>query len=272
MDAHETVEFAALVTVCGSSAIVGDSPLWLDGLVRDYWTASMERMDRWDRALAACRPNGESESSGRERARLVPVLQELLAGEVLTRVWTAVVAAFDRRHGAGDSEPIVRNVCARHQPFCARVQRCLAAGLATEDAHPTATTAAIAQCCRQAQRWTDLLIGRLAIASPDAAEFAFAADRARDFAADLQQLERTGTNGIAWSITLGSLRSTFRRTAVGPLPNPGLNGRIAATILSGFDPVSSVATGTFESLCIARLACTTTDAAGMIDDLLRLHL
>ena len=110
MHARELVELSAIVSAHGPVPIRGAE--WLSaGGMEEYWTASKIRLDRWGFCLRefmvkANNVNWLETQWGRVRG----VLEEIITGEMLTRVWTAVVCAHDREHGAADAEPIALSV------------------------------------------------------------------------------------------------------------------------------------------------------------------
>ena len=194
------------------------------------------------------------------------MLEEILTGEILTRVWAAVLCAYDRAHGAELAEPIARSVLIGHLEARHRVLTLLVQGPGID----ADEAVKLNYLRRRSERWTDLLVGYL---SPllDTGEFAIDSRRARDFAQDLKYQGNFPGGRHAWPLVLASLRSAFRQ-GLGPLsPNADLNARIAASILSCFPPELFDSTGLFRSLWLLRLANVTNDAQGMIRELLALE-
>jgi len=268
MHARELVELAAIVSAHGPVLVRGMEPLSVTG-VEQYWTASKCRMDRWSRSLKGFTVAVETADAQWRQARwprVRGVLEEILTGEILTRVWAAVLCAYDRARGTELAEPIARSVLighleARHRVLTLLVQ---GPGIDAEEA------VKLNYLRRRSERWTDLLVGYL---SPllDTGEFAIDSRRARDFAQDLKYQCNFPGGRHAWPLVLSSLRSAFQQ-GLGPLsPNADLNARIASSILSCFPPELFDSTGIFRSLWLLRLANVTNDAQGMIRDLLALE-
>ena len=92
--------------------------------------------------------------------------------------------------------------------------------------------------------------------------------RARDFARDLRCQSRQPGGRHAWPLVLSSLRASFRQGLAAASPNADLNGRIATAILSCFPAELFDSTGQFRSLWLLRLSNATSDAQGMIAELL----
>lgn len=265
---RELVELAALVATHGAVLISGPAQLSRSGL-EDYWTASKCRLDRWGRELRKYAV--ESDELGDVWAcdrwpEILPVLQEILSSEVLTRVWGAVVTAYDRRRGTDMAEPIVRSVLVAHLEARSRVLRLIHSGpcLGTEKA------ASLDRHRRRCERWTDLYIGYL-VTADDVAEFAIDPNRAREFADDIRSEDGQGVGRQARSLAMESLRTSFPPDVTGASPNVDLNARIAASVIACFPAEIFESTGLFRSLWLTRIQHTTSDAQEMIDELLSLE-
>jgi len=234
--------------------------------IEQYWTASKCRLDRWGRALRQLAV--ESSEPGlsarrREPSHVWGLMEEILTGEVLTRVWTAALCACDRWRGADLAGPPARSVLIGHLDMRHRVLTLLVRGRTID-----AELAVKLNCLRRrSERWTDVLVGRLA-GLYDIAEFAFDPERARDFGEELQSQRGQEGGRHAWPLLLGSLRAAFRRGLCPISPNADLNAGIAAGVIGCFPPEVFDSAGVFRSFWLERLATITNDAQGMIEDLL----
>ena len=128
----------------------------------------------------------------------------------------------------------------------------------------------INQLRTRCERWTDVLIGYL-LNIEDVSEFAFDPDRARDFAESLDFQRRMGNGPQSWKLTLGSVRAAFRASLCERSASPDLNAQIAASILNCFPPSLFDGTGLVRSIWLTRMQNVTSDAQGMLDDLLSLE-
>ena len=268
MHARELIELAALASFHGPVLIRGTEPISKAHLDR-YWIASKSRLDRWGRALKQVHmaATAAAPKSGRpHRAAIRGLLEEILTGEVLTRVWTAVMCAYDHHHGSGLIEPVVRSVLIGHLEARHRVLTLLVQGPGID----AAEAVKLNRLRRRTERWTDLLVGHLA-GLHDVGEFAVDPRRARDFAEDLRWQSRQQGGRYAWPLTLASLRAAFRQGLAPLSPNPELNTTIAESILSCFQPELFDSTGIFRSAWLMRLSHAAADAQGMIDELLGLE-
>ncbi len=266
MHARELVELAALVAAHGPVLIrsSGEIP---EGAIETYWTASKCRLDRWHRGLRRLAAEMADSAAGSRRlegSRLRGVLEEILTGEVLTRVWTAATCAYDRHRGTDLLEPVARSVLIGHMEARHRVLALLVNGPGVD----AEEAIQLDRLRRRTERWTDVLVGYLA-GLHDISEFAVDPERARDFGEDLAWQSRQKGGGIVWPLVLSSLRASFRHGLSPVSPNADLNAKIAASILSFFPADVFDGTGVPQSLWLLRLTQTTSDAQGMIDALLR---
>lgn len=264
MHARELVELAAIVAAHGPVLIRGGTPIASES-IEQYWTASKVRLDRWAWRLRsfADRPELLVRHGRDPWTEVRGVLEEILTGEMLTRVWTAVLCDCDRRRGVDEAEPVARSVMIGHMEARHRALTLLVHEPAV---NPNAAMQ-LNRLRRRTEHWTDLLVGRLA-ATSDLGEFAFNHQRARDFADDLRQ--RSGLQGgrLVWPLLLASLRTAFRRGLSVESPNADLNARIAASILACFPADLFDSNGLVRSLWLMRLTTAAEDTQGMIDELL----
>ena len=265
MHAGELVQLAAILATHGGLLVRDRAELAASGL-QEYWTASKCRHDRWSRVLADYNAAGKHALIPSRWQAVRPIVEEILLSEVLVRVWTAVLASYDRYRGAAEAEPIARSVLIGQMEARHRAMKLLvyAPGVRIADAID------LNRLRRKAERWTDLLLANLA-RSCRIDELASDPARARDFAADLEQDVTEGRNQQTWPILLASLRSSIASLAVRPTSNADLNERIAASILACFPGELFDSTCQFHSLWVARLRYAADDAQGMIDQLWNLE-
>jgi hypothetical protein len=267
MHARELVELAAVVSTHGP-LLIRQTQRISQSSIDQYWTASKSRLDRWGRALkqlgteaAVAGPSHSGESSD-----ACGLLEEILSGEVLTRVWTAVACAFDRLQQTDQVESVARSVLIGHLEARHRVLTLLVRGpgIDAEEA------VKLNRLRRRTERWTDMLLGYL-MTVYDVREFAIDPQRAKDFSEDLSFQNQMPGGRHAWSLIQASLQAAFGQGLSPTSPNADLNRRIATSILSCFQPELFDGTGLPRSAWLARIANTTTDAVGMIDQLLALE-
>lgn len=264
MHARELLELAAIVSAHGPLLVEATGRLPASSL-DDYWSASKCRLDRWSRSLKqfSDTPPGDRNQRALRWPAIAGVLDEVLTGEVLTRVWTAVLCAYDRRRGQCEAEPVARSVLIGHLEGRHRVLMLLV----KSQAIGAQEAVKLNRLRRRCERWTDVLLSHL-WSLHDLAEFAFEPDRAREFADDLHEQSRQPGGRQAWPLMLASLRAAFQEALLAPSPNADLNAKIGAGILACFPGNLFDSVGLLRSLWLHRLQTTTDDAQGMIDLLL----
>lgn len=263
MHVRDLVEVAAVVAHNGPAIMRGAAPVAHQRLER-YWATSKCRLESWHRALKC----GTPVPTGADRnfdhgVRLRATLDEIFVGEMLTRVWSAVLVGHGRARQGKSDEPIARNVLCSHLEARHRGLSLLL----DQQSLPHDQATAVDRTRRRAERWTDVLIGGLLCAS-DVSEFAVDAERAIDFSADLVRRDSQPDNGQSWRLTLVSLRTAFAAALCPVAANPDANARITAAILGCLGDDLFDSTGLPQSVCMMRMAAVASDAQGMIDDLL----
>ncbi len=263
MHARELVELASLLSAQGPMLVRDAAQLSGQG-VQQYWTASKCRLDRWTRNL-----HGFADGADLLDAAAAPVqwnfvrgvLEEILTGEVLARVWTAVLCLYDRRRGGNELEPLARSIMAGHLEARHRVLRLLVRPRVESE-----RAVKLNRLRRRAERWTDLLVGHL-VPLGDVAEFAVNAERAAEFARDFDYQSRRKAAQQVWPLLHASLRGAFQRGMTPVSPNEDLNAEIGSAILACFPGEAFDSTGLFRSLWLHRMSNVTSDVEGMIDAL-----
>lgn len=263
MHAAELVELGALTAAHGP-ALVKLAPAWTTTALERYWAAGKFRIDAWTRAMRTYTKEIPSAPPAR-RAQLWrqvrPVLEEILTGEVLNRVWTAVMCLCDRKRGCGDAEPVARSVYLGQMEARNRALNLMVYGQGFE----IQEAVALNQIRRRSERWTDLLLGGLLI-EHDTAEFAFDPARAREFAQDLR--EQGGLRGAGWQLTLASLRAAFSQDLAPHTAHPDLNHNLAAAVIELLPSELFDSLGAPQSLWMVRMTSLTDDAQCLLEELL----
>jgi hypothetical protein len=205
-----------------------------------------------------------------ERRRRAPglgsraeTIEEILVSEPLTRVWTASLAAHDRRRGLCEAEAVARSVYIGHLEARNRALSALSRGVADDDLE----NERMDQLRRRTERWADVLVARV-LPAGEVTEFAIDPQRCQLFADDFNDDQRRGEGAQAWQILSASLRAGIRRLRATPGPNADLNARIAVGILGCFEPELFDHGGCFQSLWHARLTAGLVDVQGLVDELL----
>ncbi len=264
MHVRESLELALLLTSHRGELLTHDQKALCTGLDQ-YWTASKKRLDVWFREL---RNFGEMQRDGSPDARRAAwrvirgVLEEILASEVLTRVWTAQVILHEREIESQVASGIVRSILLGHSEARLRTLRLLLDSMASLQDE----TLALNRLRRQAESWNDLLIGHLP-QDPEIQELAFDRQRAADFAQDLLEQPAMRNGGFTWQLLTTSLRGSFASLVQSSPAHAELNRQVAAGILATFEPNVFNATGVLHGRLVQRVAKITDDTQVMLDEL-----
>jgi hypothetical protein len=268
MHVRELVELAALLSGHADVLVGNGTQLTRDGM-SEYWSAAKARMDRWSRSLFSLSLTPKSASSAEFEfvpAVVEPLLHEIFASEVLTRVWAAVVGLFDASTDQCAATAVARSVLIGHQDVRCRALHWLLNGPLAHSPHADAVNLIRRRC----ERWTDLLIANCYHLG-DVSEFSVDAVRAGDFAHDFAQQRRSGTYPVAWSVTMTSLRSALQVGIARDAFSRDANRRISGAVLACLGPDLFTATGSLRTAWLMRLQSVTDDTEGMLSDLLALE-
>ncbi len=261
------VELAATVAYHGEAFLRSTASVSRKG-IESYWLASRNRIDAWSAGLKQLETEVQRQeaeeavlAAGQRESiwdDLLPLAEEVLASEILTRVWAALGCAFDARTQTDDVAPFVRSALVSHLESRHRMLRFVMerSELSSERIRH------IDRIRRQAERWTDVLLGYL-IHYTDIREFAFDDNRVEDFALSLRN--PSSSTDMVKSLLLVSLRTTFGPGFSGACPHPQLNGEICQAVLSCFAADVLDAIGPFQSVWEVRLSQTADDTQGMLD-------
>ncbi|MCE9546889.1 MAG: hypothetical protein K8T25_15545, partial [Planctomycetia bacterium] len=166
---RDEVELAAALAVNSVAGAASATRLSATGL-RQYWTVAKLRLDRWNRFLrgAGSRRTPSEGVPTSHGANTRAWFEEILVGEVLTRVWAANVIAH--HHGVSDGSgreadlpcSIVRRVVESHTQVRHQALQLLAGqeghlplGLSPDEA------AGVDRLRRSIARWIDLLVAHV---------------------------------------------------------------------------------------------------------------
>ena len=266
MHARELVELAAVVATQGPAIVLGSSRLSFRGL-EQYWVASRCRLEHWSRAFKEI---GQPQlawpwsATAGESFRVLSVLEEVLASEVLVRVWGAVLHAYGGQRNTPDPECFGRGVYQGQLDARNRVLKLLVAGPSISSQQAVRLN----ELRQRVDRWSDVLVGCIATAA-DVSEYAPNPEQARQIADELGGVQGLSANPTRWQFTLASLRAAFLNTFETAAANPEANVQIAASILGALDSDSFNSLGLFPTLWQTRLEHMAHDTTLLIDELFR---
>ncbi|MDZ4820950.1 MAG: hypothetical protein SGJ20_18440 [Planctomycetota bacterium] len=267
MHANELVNLAGLVA--------SRAPLFLqirqrlpEIALEAYWSASKCRLDRWGYELTRLKETIDlADPYSSNHQHFWPLADEIVTGEILTRVWTAVLAAHDQSHGSAEAEPIARSVLLGHMEAGNRLLKLINSvkGWRLSD------LVELQRVRRSSERWTDLLLSQL-LPLVDPHELAHEPDRLADFAGDRTLRPADNISRARWSLLLSSLRASFDRPHTlatrNHSPNFDLNRRIGEGILACLRPELFDDAGPLRSPWLLRMSNVADDTEALVNSLL----
>jgi hypothetical protein len=194
--------------------------------------------------------------------RIGPALEEILASELLTRIWTAAAVAHDRNRDEAELEPIARNIWTGHQEARRRLLALMADGRGLEPEE----VEHLNQLRRRVERWCDMLLAHLA-RDVDITEFAFDPERAVEFADDLDHQAAAAERRFTCQLICSSLRAAFGQQLSVQSANADLNRRLAAAIVLCYGNDFLCAVGFGRPLWLTRMTTAADDAQNLLDEL-----
>jgi hypothetical protein len=230
--------------------------------VERYWTISKCRLDRWGRRLRGV--GQEAFVSASLSAQHQALAEEILASEVLTRVWTATMTAHDQHHALDEAEPLARSIYLGHQEARNRVLRWLVHGphLSLRQLDSLNTLR------RRMERWTDSLLAHLAPLI-DISPWVFDHERAADFTQDLADNPHNSQHCV--QIVRTSLREAVLADAQAHSPNGDLNQQIASIVVACLPPTCVAACDLPLALWLERLGGVADETQQLLDELYSLE-
>ena len=250
LNLRQMAEIAALVSAKSTLLIESPVPVSEESL-HAYWTCARGRTIDWirqlDSGLLKINTSHESEH-GAIWESLQPVLTEVLVTEILTRVWGATLTAMDRQRGIGQAEPVATRTTDGHMDARNRAMRLLINGPQI----PLGELARVDKIRRKAERWTDLLVGHLAL-KYNLEQFTFESRRALEFGQSQMRQAIEDRDEPVWEFVLAGVRMGFSSLqSVQPLSDTWNRGLVKA-ILGAFPQDSFNGSGLFQSLDLNRI-------------------
>ncbi len=228
MHARQMAEVAGWLSACSELVSRGIVPVEADRGMR-YWTASKCRLQCWQAALKVFEDDLADPCEMHDPWHAIEVvIQEILVSDLLTRVWTAILVQHDQQTGHQELQSIGYSVFIGHLELRSRAMRLMLHHRAAEQQ----AYDRLDQVRRRMERWTDLLLSRIANLEI-AAQFGFEEHRVRDFAADRPLEDHTRRRQME-TLLQASLAAALNRDLSSCPANPDLNAEIIAGILECF--------------------------------------
>lgn len=229
-----------------------------------YWLAAKFQMDHWARHLKAI---GECHHPKEWpfRHQRAGLAEEILTQELLTRIWLAVLEIYEQRLGRAGASALAHSVYLSHLELRGRVL----AALNRPDYLPRFDVQKLLQLCERTDRWSDLLLGKLAEWG-NVRSLAVDTERMQQFAKDYAQIDSPKRREQTWKLMKASLASAYQVPLFRYHPGGEWTATLASHILACFPPevTEACSTAAFyqESRLVARCRQTEDWLAAIVGD------
>lgn len=172
-------ELSAILSQHGPDLIASGTAIRAES-VTCYWATSRKRLASWHHALARRR---ELHRRGRCDAlrfwwdHNMPLLEEIIASEMLTRVLASLTAQIESKTHRDEVSPVTHSIYLSHLDASHRVVQMMIG----HEGYAVEHVVRLNRLRKGVERWTDALIGRMSIELAEGLAFAFDFERSRSF-------------------------------------------------------------------------------------------
>jgi hypothetical protein len=258
-------DLAAIMSQHGPAILHGSDRVPAEA-VSQYWSASRNRLELWHQTMARYR----AAESGGNVLRLrswwqehAGVMEEILVTEMLTRVVAAIAAGLDAAHRVDEVSPVTHAVYLSHLEARNRVQQIMLFGRGNS----VSDAVRLNRLRRAVEHWTDTMIGRLSIHSPDLTRYAIHVDRANQHASESRDFSVGAASRTTNWLMNAAMHDTLRRRTSESVSLPGANRAVASSVVMMLRPDLFDSVGTLKTLWIHRLSSTTGQADRVLQEL-----
>lgn len=181
--------------------------------LRQFWQSTRQLQQTWDEFLSS-----DTCLAADSKSHFEEVAAQVFTTEMLARVWGTILASIDRRTGRQD----LTRIAANSVSGLLQIRQRLLTQLLKQNVSGS-WAADLDRLRRRCDRWTDLLIGNIC-GGEEVFQFAFDADRAKDFAEEAAE-SGTTTRPVEYLIAAG-----VRLSFLGQLPNVTLDSPAFAAL------------------------------------------
>ena len=259
MHVKQLVELAGRVAT-HAPMLIRARTLVSESAARQYWTASRSRLGRWSNLINELVDQLRRGPNPVASRQLRATCEEILASEILTRVWAAVARLYDEHVDVPFVSPIAESVYRRHLEARNTVLHLIAGGQGLQ----TVDALSLNKTRRSCERWTDMLVGYLS-GMGEVSDYVFDPERMRDFAEDLSYGQRITVGPAAEALLTASLKTILGDAVSAISPCADLNQQLGSAIVDSFPAGTLDAPGVESDPWHSRLIRATDDTQGMIN-------
>ena len=266
MQTKQIIELAATIASHAHEILSPGSIISISS-TEQYWAASKSRVEHWAKCLKDYRDKANGANADQKEflwSEVKPVIEEIFISEMLTRVWGAILSAYDKKSHGDSLSQYGKSVLISQMESNNRSITILL----NEDLTPADEAKKLNQLRHRVERWTDLLIASI-MTHFDVSEYAIDEERAREFAKDRYTSTGRLTDESNWDVLINSLKSAFIGDLDETPTKHSFNRRIAAGVLGSFRNDVFESLGFVKSLWLLRIENSCDDAQSMLDNLIQ---
>ncbi|MCG8648511.1 MAG: hypothetical protein MI861_01685 [Pirellulales bacterium] len=239
--------------------------------VSQYWTSSRSRFELWHQAMARYR-QAENDSDWMAMRRWwrehLVLLEEVFVTEMLTRVIAGLAAGLDEQCETDEISPVTHAIHLTHLESRNRVQQLMLFGRGNS-VHDAVRLNRLRQ---GVERWTDAMIGRMAVQSPATVRYAIDVTRAQAYAEDLRGFGHGVSRETASWLMNAAMDDMLRRRTSPAAALPVANRNVAQSVMLMLRPDLFDSVGNLKSLWLHRLQIDSERTDRVLDELTQANL
>lgn len=258
-------DLAAVLAHHGPSILYRRQQVPNDAVTR-YWTACRQRFDLWHYAIGRYRDLEQLGTPSELRswwAEQRVLLEEILVSEMLTRVYAALGAGLDGGSEKSEIAPVVHSVYLSQIEVRNRVLHLMlyGRGNSINDA------VQLNRLRGEVERWTDALIGRMAIEQTTPLEYSVSPSRATAHAEDARENPPGAFRDTTSWLVSAAMRDALSRCLSKETSLPQANRQVAEAVMLCLRPDLFDSVGLLKSLWLHRLEAGADDTDRVIRQL-----
>lgn len=231
-----------------------------------YWASTRNRFELWHRAMARyrnCEQTGDMNSLRQWWSEHVVVMEEVLVTEMLTRIVASLADGLERDSEHKEIAPIAHAIHLTHLEARNRVQQIMlyGRGNSVQDA------VRLNRLRQGVERWTDALIGRMAVNENGSLRYAIDPNRAAEYAEEARALGVGPARDTAVWLMNAAMHDMLRRRTSPNAALPDANRSVIKSLMMMLRPDLFDSIGVLKSLWLHRLETGTERTDRVLDEL-----
>jgi hypothetical protein len=194
----------------------------------------------------------------------IVVIEEVLVTEMLTRVIAALAAGMEADSDVDEVSPVAHAIQLTHLEARNRVQKIMLHGRGS-----SVQDAVRLNRLRQAvERWTDAMIGRMSVDTPDTVRYAIDPSRASEYAREMRMYGHGPARSTAAWLMNAAMHDTLQRRSSACAALPESNCAVGRSVMLMLRPDLFDSVGVLKSLWIHRLQTHSERTDRVLDELI----